>query len=233
MPPLDDIFHADHCWNTIGVWGNDANRCDKLETLAHCHNCEVYQRAGREIFEREISNSYIEYWTQRYAEPALTGIDDFISVVSFRVGEQWYALPSEGLHEIVQNPGIHRIPHNKNPLLKGLINLRGRIYPCYNLAVVFGAEDSDKPSAPSLKTRQSNRLLVISYLDELYAFPVAEIAGVNRYARSSLEKPSALDDALKSTLISAIIKLSDKRLHLLDASAVFDEIKSDVIRRDV
>lgn len=38
------------CWAADGIWGNAD--CPELSRVGHCHNCEVYVRAGRDFLDR-------------------------------------------------------------------------------------------------------------------------------------------------------------------------------------
>ena len=218
---LGDVFHAAHCWNSIGVWSNGEYRCEKLKQLTHCHNCEVYRRTGREIFEREISKNYIQYWSNIYAESDKKETGSFLSLIIFRLAQRWFALPSVTLNEIARYRGIHRIPHHKGGLILGLVNVRGRVSLCYSLGELLGVDESMTDTAAAHGIPHVRRQLLVSINDESYVFQVDEVAGVNRYSRSDFVDVPVSDEVRNNSIVSALLELTDKQVYVLDAQALF------------
>jgi len=50
------------CWKEIGVLGDCS--CPKLFELVHCRNCKEYNKAGRRLFDREVSEDILKEWTE-------------------------------------------------------------------------------------------------------------------------------------------------------------------------
>ena len=75
------------CWNRIGVWGDVS--CPELDAVSHCHNCHVYSAAGRSLLERSGSAEYLGEWTRIIARPERAQETDIVSVVLFRMGNEW------------------------------------------------------------------------------------------------------------------------------------------------
>lgn len=225
---MNDIFHAGHCWNSIGVWSNSASRCEKLKDVTHCRNCEVYRRAGREIFEREITQHYLEYWAKFYADSGKTQTDATQSVIVFRLADLWLALPTAVFSEISRYRGLHRIPHHKNELILGLVNVRGRISLCFSLADLLGVEVPRSEVVPKSGVLHVRRQLVVSINDELYVFHVDEIGGVSRYAISALADVPASFEHLDRPIIAGMVDFPDKQVFLLDPQLLSRSIREAV-----
>src|SRR5512142_2144032 len=71
--------------------------------------------------------------------------------VVFQAGDAWYALPLEGVREVVlPRPPFARVP-GAPPAVRGAMNLRGRVVAVVDLAALLGgpagAEDAS-PAAP-------------------------------------------------------------------------------------
>jgi purine-binding chemotaxis protein CheW len=59
--------------------------------------------------------------------------------VAFRIGNETYALPLEIVDEVVRSPGrLARVPHAP-ALLRGVMNLRGRVVPVIDPSVRFAS----------------------------------------------------------------------------------------------
>jgi chemotaxis-related protein WspD len=81
------------CWNQIGVAGDGT--CPELEKVIHCRNCPVYSAGGRHLPEREPPEDYLREWTRALAEEKDEDkAADTLSVLIFRLGQEWLALPT-------------------------------------------------------------------------------------------------------------------------------------------
>src|SRR5512137_2172701 len=64
------------------------------------------------------------------------------NLVTFRLGQQLYALPIEPIEQIVEMVTVTPIPQ-VNPLVQGVINVRGKAVPVVNLRRYFGLPEAD------------------------------------------------------------------------------------------
>src|SRR5262249_15534027 len=123
------------CWNHIGVRGDRS--CPELPTVGHCHNCPVFAAAGRRFLDGPSPDGYLDEWTWRWSAPVEEAAADLESVLIFRLGEEWLALPVRVLLEVTPAKSVHRIPH-RGGLLAGLVNVRGELHLCVWLAQLLG-----------------------------------------------------------------------------------------------
>ena len=65
--------------------------------------------------------------------------------VRMRVGSELYALPVENVLEIADLGDISRVPGTGTAVL-GVRNLRGRVLPVFDLALLFGVSGDGTPS---------------------------------------------------------------------------------------
>ena len=128
--PASPVGPVANCWNHIGVWGDRS--CPELLKVVHCHNCPVFAGAGRRFLDAPSPDGYAQEWAERLAPPIEEAATDLQSVLIFRLGEEWLALPAQVLLEVAGPRPIHRIPHRAG-LLAGLVNIRGELYLCARL----------------------------------------------------------------------------------------------------
>ena len=169
------------CWNVIGVEGNGT--CRELLKFIHCRNCPVYSAAGIQLLDRPLPADYRRERAEHYALQKKVAQPARLSVVIFRLGEEWLALPTTVFQEVAEgilwpSPGgalgegggggrgrnklvMHSLPHRRRGLALGLVNVRGELLICASVARLLGLSESKVSSLasgvpdPRLKTLDS------------------------------------------------------------------------------
>src|SRR5690348_1829413 len=86
------------CWNRIGVRGDSS--CPELERHVHCRNCPVYSSAATRLLDAQLPAGHLEEWTAHVARRPETAAAAVQSVVIFRLGAEWLALPTGVFREV-------------------------------------------------------------------------------------------------------------------------------------
>jgi chemotaxis-related protein WspD len=199
--------HED-CWNTIGVWGDVYPRCEKLSTVVHCRNCEVYSRAGRNVFERRPPKGYVTQWRETLAKAQTPINKQEIGVMVFRLAKEWYAISATVLHEVADYRVIHRIPRNENPFITGVVNIGGEVRICYSLSDLLSDGAVDEPGC--------QRLLVVDVDSQRFVFPVDEVTGLERCNIDELLPVPGTIAHEKANLILGICNVEKRKVGVLD-----------------
>ncbi|AFY42089.1 chemotaxis protein CheW [Nostoc sp. PCC 7107] len=184
---------VESCWNVIGIEGD--RTCAELATHTHCRNCPVYSAAGRYLLERPTPEKYRHEWTQLLAESPTEKTShlptyalrtkETLTVVIFRLQQEWLALPAQVFKETTPPSVIHTLPHRQNQVLRGLINIRGELLLCVSLSHLLNIESSDT-LRQGLSLVSHSRMAVIEKAGNAWVFPVDEIYGVHRFHRRKL-----------------------------------------------
>lgn len=212
----------DDCWNRIGVWGKVRPRCPKLEQHVHCYNCEVFRAAGHRLRDRALPADYQAEWTEIVANRKPSREVSGRSVVVFRIGREWLALPAPAVDEIVEMRSVHSLPHRPSPVLLGLVNIRGKLCLCVSLADLLGIPaDAGAPRQKRSARSIYPRMLVIRQDSQAFVLPADEVMGTHRYADAELEGlPTTLSGALNRYSTGALM-VGDRNVGLLDAELLF------------
>lgn len=120
----------------------------------------------------EPPDEYVRAWTERTAarpEPVRSRPE---SVVLFRVGAEWFALPTEVCEQVVPGCLVHTLPGRGGPVLRGIGSVGGELFLVISLAGLLAAP---QPAAPS------GRTMILRWLGSRYACPVDEVHGVHRF----------------------------------------------------
>jgi len=223
MTSLPVETHARDCWNSIGVRGDRS--CPELVNFVHCQNCPVFASAGRRFLDAPSPAGYLEEWTERLAGKADDVADDTLSVLLFRVAEEWLALPIEVLVEVTTPRPVHRVPY-RTGILAGLINIRGELHLCVHLTKLLGIDDrsapqpDDTPAAPSPR-----RYLVTCHENNRWVFPVDAVDQVCRIARSEVKPPPATIQRAANHLSRGVFPWEGRPIGLLDDVRMFDVLQ--------
>lgn len=208
------------CWNQIGVWGKDENRCPVLDKVRHCHNCDVYSSAGMSLLDRDLPEGYLEEWTEIYSRSKLSDNNETLSATIFRLGDEWFAIPSYVVMEVAHVRTIHTLPHYTSRSIRGITNVHGELKICVSLGEMLAVSKGVK----TYDVRGKNvyeRLVVIGKDGHTYAFPVSEIPGTHKYTSEQLASVPSTISRAKATYTKGMIPLDDRHIALIDEELLF------------
>ncbi len=214
--PLKMIERAGQCWNYIGTHGDRS--CPELEPHTHCNNCPVFAAAGRSFLDTPSPPGYIEEWTARLAIREMMREGDETSVLVFRLGEEWLALPVAVLVEVTRPRPIHRVPH-RGGLLAGVANIRGELQLCVRLDLMLGV------AARRLGDDETQRLVVIRRDSESWAFTADEVDQVHRVLAPELATAAPTLSRSQAKLTRGVFPHGNRSVGLLDDTRLFQSLR--------
>jgi len=162
---------ADPCWQTVGVWG-DAT-CPELATATHCRQCDVFTRGGRVLLDREPPPDYGREAAEALAEPPAADEGPRVSALVFDLAGEALAWPLGSILEVETMRPIRTVPHRRDDLLLGLVNVRGELHIAVSLEVLFGRARPDVRALPD-----ATRLLVVGEGRPEWVIPVGAALGM-------------------------------------------------------
>ncbi len=204
------------CWNTIGVAGDSS--CPELKKHIHCRNCPVYAAAGTQLLNRALPSDYRNERTSHFAQARQNASSARASVLIFRVGPEWLALPSAAFQEVAERRPIHSLPHHRQGVVLGLVNVRGELLICVTLSRLLGLENA----APHKPQGTSNeRLLVANWDAYRLVFPVDEVLGIHRFDTQELQAPPASVAKAAQTFAQGLLAWRGRTVGYLDVDSLF------------
>jgi chemotaxis-related protein WspD len=215
------------CWNHIGVSGDGT--CAELVKVVHCRNCPVYAAGGRSLLEREPPEEYLHEWTQALAEEKDEDTAaETLSVLIFRLGSAWLALPTHICQEMAEMRPIHTLPHRSGPVLLGLVNIRGVIRLCVSLSQLLGLEPTDDTTQMTNHNAQSC-LVVIARESDHWVMLVDELYGIQRFPLSAVRDAPVTVAKTTPRLTKGVIDWQDKGVGYLDDELLFLALRKEVL----
>lgn len=213
----------DDCWSRIGIRGDGS--CKELEKYFHCRNCPVYAAAGEKLLERSLSSDYRRDWAGHFARPKQAIMPGAISVVLFRVGAEWLALPTIAFQEVTEKRKVHSIPHRRKGTLLGIVNVRGELVICVSLAKVLGLQHALGNEA---SRTIYERLLVANFESKRMVFPVDEVHGVHRFEPDQLREPPATLTKSGTSYTRGVLPWNNRLAIYLDADLLFPALSQSI-----
>lgn len=137
--------------------------------------------------------------------------DELLQLVSFKIGNEEFGVDILKVKEINRMVEITKVP-NAPSFVEGIINLRGSVIPVIDLRVKLGLQ--------SIAQSKDTRVVVTEINDQTLGFIVDQVSEVLRIPKNITEPPPAMVAGINSEYITAVGKLEDRLLILLDLEKV-------------
>ena len=147
-------------------------------------------------------------------------VSDLLQLVSFKMGNEEYAIDILNVKEINRMVNITKVP-NSPAFVEGIINLRGQVIPVVNLRTKLGM--------PKIEHDKDTRIVVVDLSGRTVGFLVDAVSEVLRIPRSITEAPPEITTGKNSEYITAVGKLEDRLLTLIDLSKVLVNEEKQII----
>ena len=149
-------------------------------------------------------------------------VENSINLVTFKLGNNEYAIDIMQAKEIIKMEKITLIP-NAPDYVEGVINLRGNIIPIVDLKKRFNLEENDG---------EKNTGIIIVKIDDVdMGIIIDAISKVVSIATSNIQPPPMLS-GIGQKYIKGVAKLEDKLLVVLDLEKLIvgddDDIEENI-----
>jgi purine-binding chemotaxis protein CheW len=128
-------------------------------------------------------------------------------LVVFTLGAEHYALPIQQVHEIIRYSEPRSVA-SREDWVRGVISLRGRIVPVYDLAARLGAHS---------EVSEHTKIVIVEAGSETAGVIVDGVEEVLTVSDDQIEEVPSADTAL----IECIAKVGDRLIVLLKPSMIF------------
>jgi purine-binding chemotaxis protein CheW len=150
--------------------------------------------------------------------------DDIYQLVTFHLENEEFAvniLNIQGINRMVE---ITKIP-NSPEFVEGIINLRGKVIPIVDLRKRLGM--------PQKEYDNETRFIVVEFSKRVIGFVVDSVHEVLRINKNIIEPPPKMVAGIETDYITAVGKLDDRLLILLDLEKVLSLDQKDVLNEIV
>ena len=148
-------------------------------------------------------------------------VSDLLQLVSFKMGSEEYAIDILNVKEINRMVNITKVP-NSPAFVEGIINLRGQVIPVVNLRTKLGMSKIDHD--------KDTRIVVVDLVGRTVGFLVDAVSEVLRIPRNITEAPPEITTGKNSEYITAVGKLEDRLLTLIDLSKILMKEEKQMVK---
>lgn len=145
---------------------------------------------------------------------------NLLQLVSFKIGEEEFGIDILAVQEIIKMQEISKMP-NTPDYVEGIVNLRERVIPIIDLRkrLNFNSKMADKDT----------RIIVVDVKGTIIGFIVDEVSEVLRISSDITEPPPEMTTNVNTNFITAVGKLEDRLLILLDINKILSNEEVDSI----
>jgi purine-binding chemotaxis protein CheW len=148
--------------------------------------------------------------------------------LTFLLGQEIYGLPIKKAKEIIGMMEITHIPKTQD-YIKGVINLRGKIIPIIDLRLKFGIAE---------KTYNDRTCIIVIEIDatethRLVGIAVDSVSEVVNIQKGEIEPPPEYDAQIEGNFLSALGKMKDKVIMILDIERILSLEMINSIKREM
>ncbi|MBD3408980.1 MAG: chemotaxis protein CheW [Ignavibacteriales bacterium] len=146
---------------------------------------------------------------------------ELLQLVSFNIGEEEFGVDILRVQEINKMTKVTRVP-NAPDFVEGIINLRGKVIPIIDLRTRLNMAKKEED--------KDTRIVVVELGGDTIGFVVDAVSEVLRISRDVTEPPPPIVAGVQSRFITAVAKLEDRLLILLDLEAIFSDEEREELR---
>jgi purine-binding chemotaxis protein CheW len=161
------------------------------------------------------------------------------SFLSFRLGEEVFALHVGKVHKILEMTEITEVP--RSPVyMKGVINLRGNVLPVIDMRVKFGM-------APAERTKTTCILVIEAEIEKetvMVGLLVDAVQAVQKIKDEEILPPPSIGSKFRSDFISGMTRVNDRFFMILNINLVLStedlinlkalqDVKKSVVKEEI
>lgn len=146
-------------------------------------------------------------------------VSDQLSLLLFRIGEEWYCVRVGDVREIFQEYEITKVPCVPHHVM-GVVNVRGEILSVTDPGICMGVGAVTPPMG------ENPPAIVIVNEDVATAMVVDEIGDIAEVANSAVEPPVSIIDRVQAEFIAASVHVGSTMVGLLNIERMLEPVVS-------
>lgn len=179
------------------------------------------------LFDKPFPEGYSKKWIENLKTIPHEEKGFRLSVLVFRVRNEWLALPTSSVRIITAPSFIHKIPYKTSELLMGLKNVEGELRMVVSLLKMLGLQKEEEVISQG-DERSYPRDLYFGRSNQDYVFSVDEVDDIASIRSDVLEKPSSVSKSFVN-FTRAFFRYKNRTVGLLDEELLLDYLKQNFV----
>lgn len=168
-----------------------------------------------QLLSREIPLDYVKEWETLLArDKGNDQVAPHSAITIFRVGSEYLAISSLVVGQITTMRTIHRVPHIKNRVIKGVVNINGRLRLFISLEELLSLNKATDVQSDAEKSE--GQMILIEDEAEVWTFGVSEVMGVFHCDLTILKNVPVTIVKSTANFVKGVFTWRDKSVGLLD-----------------
>lgn len=178
------------------------------------------------LLRRTAPEDYIKEWEQYISADKEAELPStLVPVVIFRIGDEYLALPTIAIGQITEMKPVHRIPHQRGRILKGLVNINGQLRLFVSLPNLLELGDVFK----GVDAHESHSLLMIEQEGEVWVFAVTEVCGLHHCDLARLNNVPVTVAKSTANYLKGVFSWTDRSVGMLDEGLLFFSLRRSLL----
>lgn len=148
-------------------------------------------------------------------------MEDSIQFVIFKLNDEAFGVDIMQVKEIIKPLNIVKVP-NTPAFIEGIINLRGEVYPAFNLRKKLGFEDKDFDD--------STKMMIINVGGADISFIVDEVSEIIRVEVGHIKDTPELVAGIERKYIHSVAEIGEQSIIILDLGLIMSESQQQVLK---
>lgn len=141
-------------------------------------------------------------------------MDNNNQFVVFKIKDEDFGVEIINVREIIKPQQILKVP-NTPKYIEGIINLRGKVNPVFNLRKKFHMEHKDFD--------ERTKIIIVSVNDMAVGFIVDDVSEILRIEEQNMEVPPNIIVGHHRKYIRSVGKINDRMIIILDLDLILSE----------
>ena len=148
-------------------------------------------------------------------------MDTSTQFVIFKVEDEDFGVEITNVREIIKPQQILKVP-NTPKYIEGIINLRGKVHPVFNLRKKFHFEQKEFD--------ERTKIVIVSVSNISVGFIVDDVSEILRVEEQNMEEPPAVITGAHRKFIKKVGKVGDRMVIILDLDLMLSEQEEKELR---
>jgi chemotaxis-related protein WspD len=178
------------------------------------------------LLRRRAPTEYLMEWEALISKAKEQPLSTHISAtVIFRLGTEFLAIPAAVVGQVTDIKPIHYIPHQRGPIVRGLVNINGQLRPFVSMVNLLEV-GSEKEL---FLTQENYPMMVLEKESDVWAYAVSEVCGIHHCDMRQLKNVPVNVAKSTANYLKGVFYWNDHSVGFLDDELLFFSLRKCLI----